>query len=303
MKLMRTLKSILWATLILILLNNCSNSQQIIDEEPLTYQVFYDQLSPYGTWINYPDYGHVWNPSLSVEFTPYLTGGHWVATTSGWTWASDYRWGWAPFHYGRWFYDYRFGWLWVPGYEWSPAWVTWGSMDGYYCWAPLMPGVDVTILFDSWSPATFYWTICPRMHITNPHLQHVAISGVRGGNQRNIIPIRNYEKTTTHRSYYAKGPSYDEVQRETRTTITPIRIETSKRIPNLSNANRMRVYNPTIETPEAQQRRSSIPIPKSYRNAEAPRQNTNPPTIPNTQRSTQRDNIKSLPQERNTRRR
>jgi hypothetical protein len=67
-----------------------------------SYQTFYDQLSPYGQWINDPDYGYVWMPDASADFKPYATDGHWVYTDEGWTWDSDYPWGWAAFHYGRW---------------------------------------------------------------------------------------------------------------------------------------------------------------------------------------------------------
>ena len=31
--------------------------------QPVTTQVFYDQLSPYGQWVNYGNYGYVWIPS------------------------------------------------------------------------------------------------------------------------------------------------------------------------------------------------------------------------------------------------
>src|ERR1017187_5993868 len=60
-----------------------------------TYQSFYDQLSPYGSWINYPGYGYVWVPNnMDPSFSPYLTNGHWVYTDMGWAWVSDFDWGW-----------------------------------------------------------------------------------------------------------------------------------------------------------------------------------------------------------------
>lgn len=41
----------------------------------VSFQVFYDQLSPYGSWINYPDYGYVWIPTQVPQgFRPYATG-------------------------------------------------------------------------------------------------------------------------------------------------------------------------------------------------------------------------------------
>src|SRR5579864_406878 len=92
--------------------------------EEVSYQTFYDQLSPYGSWINYPGYGYVWVPNnVDPSFSPYLTNGHWVYTDMGWAWVSDFDWGWGPFHYGRWLDDPYYGWLWVPGYDWAPAWV------------------------------------------------------------------------------------------------------------------------------------------------------------------------------------
>ncbi|MBS1975097.1 MAG: hypothetical protein JST13_12150, partial [Bacteroidetes bacterium] len=106
-------------------------------QEEVSYQTFYDDLSPYGQWVSYPGYGYVWAPNVGYGFKPYSTNGHWVYSDAGWVWASDYNWGWAPFHYGRWFFDNNYGWMWVPGYEWAPAWVSWRQNNDYYGWAPL----------------------------------------------------------------------------------------------------------------------------------------------------------------------
>lgn len=92
------------------------SNAQISTRVQVTYQVFYDNLQPYGTWIDYPGYGQVWHPQLAGDFRPYLTNGYWDFSTEGWMWISNYDWGWAPFHYGRWIYDDMYGWLWVPGY-------------------------------------------------------------------------------------------------------------------------------------------------------------------------------------------
>jgi hypothetical protein len=91
----------------------------------ISFQIFYDNLSPYGNWVDNSDYGYVWVPRVSHGFTPYGTNGYWVFTYAGWTWVSNYSWGWAPFHYGRWFYDSYYGWVWVPDNELGPGWVTW----------------------------------------------------------------------------------------------------------------------------------------------------------------------------------
>ena len=119
---------------------------------PVTFQTFYDELSPYGEWIRNPNNpGYVWVPNAGPGFAPYKTAGHWANTNYGWTWISDYRWGWAPFHYGRWGRDPYFGWYWEPGYEWGPAWVTWRKAPGYYGWAPMAPGVEFSAYNESYA--------------------------------------------------------------------------------------------------------------------------------------------------------
>ena len=36
----------------------------------LSFQVFYDQLSPYGQWVDYQNYGYVWMPNAGPDFPP-----------------------------------------------------------------------------------------------------------------------------------------------------------------------------------------------------------------------------------------
>jgi hypothetical protein len=104
--------------------------------------VFYDSLAPYGTWVDVDGYGRCWQPSVVVanaSWQPYCDRGHWVYTDCGWYWLSDYSWGWAPFHYGRWFQHGRLGWCWAPDRVWGPSWVSWRYSDDYCGWAPLPP--------------------------------------------------------------------------------------------------------------------------------------------------------------------
>ena len=111
------------------------------EEEP--GPAFYDDLAPYGSWVDIAGYGRCWQPSvvaINPGWSPYCDGGRWVYSDCGWYWLSDYSWGWAPFHYGRWFRHNHLGWCWVPDHVWGPSWVSWRYTDGYCGWAPLPPG-------------------------------------------------------------------------------------------------------------------------------------------------------------------
>lgn len=103
---------------------------------------FYDSLSPYGSWVYLSDYGWCWQPTVAVSapaWRPYSDRGRWYWSDSGWYWNSDYSWGWAAFHYGRWYHHGRAGWVWTPGTVWGPSWVSWRYSEGYCGWAPLPP--------------------------------------------------------------------------------------------------------------------------------------------------------------------
>lgn len=105
------------------------------------YQLFYDALSTYGSWIEMPGYGYVWQPWTTVQdprWRPYTIGG-WVFTDAGWTWMSDEPFGWITYHYGRWMRTHTLGWVWVPGDQWAPAWVSWRYGNDFAGWAPLPP--------------------------------------------------------------------------------------------------------------------------------------------------------------------
>ncbi len=141
--------------------------------DPQAYTQFQDALAPYGSWQNDDAYGEVWVPAANVvgaDFVPYGTGGHWVRSEYGWTWASDWNWGWAPFHYGRW--AMRAGrWAWVPGTMWGPSWVAWRTGSGYVGWAPLPPrGVRLA----SWTRAGSPWCFTRASSLGAARLQFVA---------------------------------------------------------------------------------------------------------------------------------
>ena len=128
-------------------------SQQAIGPE-----TFESGLSSYGAWVTADRYGRVWRPHATAGWRPYYYG-RWEWTTEGWLWVSDEPFGWAVYHYGRWAFDDSYGWIWVPGYQWAPAWVTWRTSGDVVGWAPLAPGFSVYV--GAYPFVGAYWTFVP----------------------------------------------------------------------------------------------------------------------------------------------
>ena len=141
---------------------------------PAEVGVFYDTLSPYGEWIVVEQVGRVWRPHpwiVGAEFEPYVTGGYWVNTDAGWSFKTEWVWGWAPFHYGRWYRDGSLGWVWVPGTTWAPAWVEWRYGGGYVGWAPLPPP-GVAVVYHSYQAP---WVFVPTRYLVEPEVRRYAL--------------------------------------------------------------------------------------------------------------------------------
>ena len=181
----------------------------------ISFNTFYNELSPYGRWVDDLQYGKVWIAD-APGFEPYYNNGQWVYTSYGWTWASDYAWGWAPFHYGRWTSLPLWGWAWVPGYEWAPAWVGWCQQGGYYGWAPLGPGMGLN--FSYYSIPGNYWRFVPQQYIAGPGVRNHIVRADRKPNEfRNATVINNTQ--VNNNITYAAGPAREAVERITRQRI------------------------------------------------------------------------------------
>ncbi|MES1214224.1 MAG: DUF6600 domain-containing protein [Bacteroidota bacterium] len=215
----------------------------------ITYQTFYDELSPYGDWIYYPEYGYVWQPDMGPDFRPYSSGGHWVWSDEyEWVWVSDYDWGWAPFHYGRWFNDPYYGWLWEPGYEWAPAWVAWRSGGDYYGWAPLRPGINISIGFSlgSYNAPYDYWCFAPSRYITSPRIYDYCVDRRQNVNFFNsTVIINNYNYS---RNVFVTGPRRIDAERYIGGRINPVRFNQSSRPGRTQfRNNEVSIYRPNVQ--------------------------------------------------------
>ena len=224
----------------LLLLLTGFTQRAMAQDEDVSLQSFYDELSPYGTWIQDPQYGYVWRPDVDQQdFRPYYSNGRWAMTEYGNTWVSDYDWGWAPFHYGRWVYNRYRQWLWIPDTTWGPAWVSWRSGGGYYGWAPLSPGLNINInigIPDNW------WVFIPQANIYYDRFP-------RYYSRRNVTIIHHttiinntYERG--RRTYYT-GPRIDDVRRATRGDVTVYRVNRTDRSGRSEiRGNELNIYNP-----------------------------------------------------------
>ena len=215
----------------------------------VSFQVFYDNLSPYGNWIDNSDYGYVWVPRISHGFIPYGTNGYWIFTNEGWTWVSNYSWGWAPFHYGRWFYDYYYGWVWVPDNKWGPGWVIWRKSEGYYGWAPIGPGVSIDFAYSSgYRLPNDHWRFVRDRDFGRTDINNYYVST---SNYTTIISnstvINNFREDRTRSVKYNEGPERTDVERRAAKTFAPVAIKESTRpAQNLRN-DQLEMYRPRVQ--------------------------------------------------------
>lgn len=221
---METQRIVKYIALIALVMSGFVYSGKVAAQPGVSVPVesFYNELAPYGQWIQHPGYGNVWLPNVGPDFHPYASGGNWVMTEYGNTWVSDYAWGWAPFHYGRWIFDQAYGgWLWIPGSDWAPAWVSWRSGGGYYGWAPLGPGMNINININIPAP---YWTFVPQIYFASPGWYSYCVP------RPNVFTI--YQNTTYINNYYrsnnrayAYGPPRGDIERITRRNVPVYRID------------------------------------------------------------------------------
>lgn len=192
------------------------------------FPTFDQVLSPYGRWLDQPVcggyFGRVWQPFAAIvgrDFVPYQTGGEWVYTNLGWSFESDWEWGWVPFHYGRWCADAAHGWVWVPGDEWAPAWVDWRMGGDYVGWAPQPPpGVGLV------SPEV--WVFVERRELAGGRPVRHGLPPGRVDEARRIT--RPVNRVITHEGRaWSAGPPPIEIRGSARTEARPVHIVPPRR--------------------------------------------------------------------------
>lgn len=150
----------------------------------INFGFFYSTLRNYGEWIEIDRDLYAWRPAyVSHSWKPY-TRGRWIWTSYGWYWDSYEPFGWAVYHYGRWYFDDYYGWIWIPDYDWGPAWVEWRYSDDYIGWAPLPPYASFHISFGirfsiGWSSSYYWWNFVPYRRFCDHRIDYYLIDNRR----------------------------------------------------------------------------------------------------------------------------
>jgi len=215
----------------------------------VSVQLFYDELSPYGSWVDYPNSGYVWIPHAGSGFIPYATDGHWVFTDHGWTWVSDFSWGWATFHYGRWDYGSACGWFWVPDNEWGPAWVSWRRSPGYYGWTPLRPGCSLDMAFGSkYHQRSERWIFVGEEDMAKPDVSSHYINRKQNATLiEHSTVIVNTKKDRKRNVTYVTGPQRDDVEKITNAPVRSVLIRENDQPANHMSSGELNLYRPYVQ--------------------------------------------------------
>jgi hypothetical protein len=221
-------------------------------ENSVSYQAFYDELSPYGQWVDFSGYGYIWIPDTNSDanFAPYADNGYWVFTEYGWTWASDYSWGWIVFHYGRWSFNDSFGWFWVPDNQWGPAWVNWREADGYFGWSPMAPGVDVNAsLNQDYDTRNAHWSFVEYRNFQQPDVNRYVVNRrtQRDAIGRSSRAIRNTSVDAKSHAIYASGPLKEVVQVSSGRAVTPLAIRATSTAGQRVSEGQLLIYRPQVD--------------------------------------------------------
>ena len=163
---------------------------------PVELRSYSSDFEANGRWVNVPEYGYVWTPTVVVtgDWAPYRHG-RWVWRGGDYVWIGYEPWGWAPYHYGRWSFAVNVGWFWVPPARgdvyWSPGYVGWVRSGDHVAWVPLAPRET----YYGYGNHGRYST-----NITNVNINQVQVTNVyRNANVTNSITVVNQTTFITGR--------------------------------------------------------------------------------------------------------
>ena len=217
-------------------------------QESVTISSFYEALSPYGQWLYDKTHGYVWTPT-DKKFRPYYTNGYWVMTEHGSTWVSNYPWGWAPLHYGRWVYDSFYHWVWVPGTTWAPSWVVWRTSGEYVGWTPITPGTTISAAGGpSYYVPDDWWVFVPRKNFLNHDFQGKVLPARTNPDILKKISVNTNTRTaSSYENSYFTGPLADQFARTGINAPLYAVKKTQKPGKSVLAGNELSLYMPSVE--------------------------------------------------------
>jgi hypothetical protein len=203
----------------------------------VSFDFFYSNLTPHGSWVISSQFGRVWQPSVyGPDWNPYYDG-HWEYTDLGWTWVSDYEWGAIPYHYGTWVADPRIGWVWVPGYTWAPAWVVFRTGPDYIGWAPVAPSFALGASFSSRAEFSGSFLFVSTRDFCAPRIRTLVVPETRARAIVNQTTIVN-NLVVQNNIVVNRGPDVRVVEAAARRPIPVTRVESVPRVAPFSRVRR-----------------------------------------------------------------
>jgi hypothetical protein len=147
-----------------------------------------------------------------------------------------YSWGWAPFHYGRWFHHSHRGWIWWPDRVWGPSWVSWRYAPGYCGWAPLPPrshfsagvgwtfnGVAVGFNY-TFGLGPSHYTFVPPTHFAHRTVAAHALPPRQVNTVFNNTTVNNNYAVGSNNRIINPGIDRRQVERATRTSLREVQV-------------------------------------------------------------------------------
>jgi hypothetical protein len=247
------MKKFLLLIVVLLLGSSCASANPPYGG--VSFGAFYSSLDSYGEWIPISDGVYGWRPvGVAEDWSPYSYG-RWVWSDYGWYWSSDEPWAWAVYHYGRWYNDDYYGWVWIPGYDWAPAWVEWRYGGDCVGWAPLGPYAVFSASFGifyrtTWVTPYNYWCFTDYRYMTSPSVHQYVYR--RENNTRYIGRTRGGGSVQYEGGrIISRGPERQYVERRGNIRVARADIvDTDRRQPErrlqVDGRERIEIYRPSV---------------------------------------------------------
>ena len=152
-------------------------------------------------------------------------------------------------HYGRWYSDPVYGPMWVPDYEWGPGWVTRRRSEGYYGWAPIEPGIGISLAYSSgYEVPHERWTFVRSRDFGRSNINSYYVARSNNVTIINNTTVINKERVdNTRNASYNGGPDRMEVEKRSGKRINPVAIKVSNKPGQNLSGSELQLYRPRVE--------------------------------------------------------